>query len=97
MYDENDMVPEYLIHKYMPLMNDLFIKFNQLAQRIEENPELIEDPDVIEQKDAMIASMDGLWVEFVQDGGNDEMWNKMAPAIHHTAVKPENFFENIKP
>ena len=81
-------VPTHIETKYVPRLKEQFRKFAEMATAIDLDPSLMNDKSFQSKAEDFRREMDDLYAEFENDGGTEEHWNTLAPAVHYGKYGP---------
>ncbi|QQG35290.1 MAG: hypothetical protein HYS17_06940 [Micavibrio aeruginosavorus] len=86
-------VPQALVDRHVPAIKALCGKYaeavNIITMAYEKDPLNYEnDPDVVAFRDEYNALSRKTHQDFIQDGGTDEQWNILSPAVHYGHFGP---------
>jgi hypothetical protein len=75
-------IPDHLKQKFVPRLKDQFRKIAEMAAAADMDPSLLQDGSFAAQARDFHREMGALYDDFERDGGTEEHWNRLAPAVH---------------
>ena len=83
-------IPESLRKKYGPEIKKCFDLFNDLAGQLDAEDDLdIDAPGFEDRRNAYLNTVATVHGDFAADGGTEDQWNILAPAIHYGLYTPD--------
>jgi hypothetical protein len=81
-------VPAHLEQKYVPRLKDVFRTFADITEALEFDPTLLKDPAFAHSAATVKGSIKAIYDEFRKDGGTQDEWNALSPAVHNGEYGP---------